>query len=235
MSAAEDHRIGRLLRAIRRHGGQRQRDLALKAGVPREDVMHIEAGRAGVVAVDRVRRLFAAAGGHARLTIWWNGADAERLLDARHAALVERVVAVLRARGWRTEVEVTFSEFGERGSIDILAGHERVRAVAVCEVKTRLGSLEETNRRLDVKERLGPRIAKTRFGWAPAAVGRLLILPGDSSTRRTVHQHALTMASAYPARSRELRAWIRSPDRPIRGLWFVSEVAAGDPLRPSDV
>jgi transcriptional regulator with XRE-family HTH domain len=224
----EDERLGRLLRTIRRREGRRQLDLAVRAGVPREDVMRVESGRAGVVAVDHVRRLFAAAGGRVRLTVWWNGAAADRLLDARHAALVERVIGVLRARGWRTEVEVTFAEFGERGSIDVLGGYERARAIAICEVKSALGSLEETNRLLDAKERLGPRIAKARFGWAPAVVGRLLILPADSTTRRTVAHHTQTMASAYPARSRDVRAWIRSPDRPIRGLWFLSEVAAGD-------
>ncbi len=191
--------------------------------------MLIEAGRAGDVALDRVRRAFAAAGGRARVTAWWNGASADRLLDARHAQLVEGALSVFRKRGWQTEVEVTFSEFGERGSIDILGMHPVARALAVCEAKSDLGSLEETNRILDAKVRLAPRIAVDRFGWRPLVVGRLLILPSESSVRRVIARHSLTMASAYPGWGREVRAWLRRPEGPIRGLWFLSEVRDRDP------
>jgi len=191
--------------------------------------MLIEAGRAGDVALDRVRRVFAAAGGRVRVTAWWNGAAADRLLDAHHAALVEAALSVFRKRGWRTQVEVTFSEFGERGSIDILGLHPGAGALAVCEVKSALGSLEETNRTLDAKVRLAPRLAIDRFGWRPRVVGRLLILPEDGTLRRVVARHSLTMASAYPARGREVRAWLRQPDGPLRGLWFLSEVRDTDP------
>src|SRR5437867_2303355 len=107
---------------IRKRNGQRQIDLAQRAQVPREDVLRVEAERIGDVNVDRVRRLFRAAGGRARVAVWWNGAAADRLLDERHAAMVERTISILRQRGWSTEAEVSFSGFGERGSIDVLAG-----------------------------------------------------------------------------------------------------------------
>jgi hypothetical protein len=48
---------------------------------------------------------------------------------------------------------------GERGSIDILAAHDACRAVFVGEVKSEWGSMEETNRRLDVKVRLVPDVS----------------------------------------------------------------------------
>ena len=224
LSAAEDERLGLLLRAIRRRTGQRQADIAEVAKVPRRDVVLIEAGHAGSVPLDRVRRVFAATDGRARVTTWWNGAAADRLLDERHAALVERALAVMKQRGWQTAVEVTFSEFGERGSIDILGGHPSSRVVAVCEAKSVVGSIEETNRMLDTKVRLAPRLAAARFGWTPSSIARLLILAADSTTRRTVEQHALTMASVYPARSREVRAWLRRPRGSLSGIWFVSEV-----------
>ena len=201
---------------IRKRNGQRQIDLAQRAQVPREDVLRVEAERIGDVNVDRVRRLFRAAGGRARVAVWWNGAAADRLLDERHAAMVERTISILRRRGWSTEAEVSFSGFGERGSIDVLAGFPMARAVAVCEIKTVLGSIEETNRTLDAKERLAPRLAVARFGWTPRVLGRILILPADNRSRRAVARHALTMASVYSARRREVRRWIRSPDRPLR-------------------
>lgn len=226
---SDDERIGRLLVAIRQRSGLRQRDVATLAQVPRDDVIRLEAGAAGLVLLDRTRRIFAAAGGRAHLSVWWNGAAADRILDERHAAIVERVLAVLRRRGWTTAVEVSFSEYGERGSIDVLAAKERQLAVAVCEIKSDVGSLEETNRLLDVKARLAPVIAQKRFAWRPRVVGRILIVPGTSSIRRIVAAHGLTMASAYPAGSREVRAWLRAPIAPIRALWFLSEVGASNP------
>jgi hypothetical protein len=72
---------------------------------------------------------------------------------------------------WATPTEITFSEFGERGSIDIL-GHRRERAaVAACEVKSTFGSPEELNRSLDAKVRLAPTICRKRFGWTPTHSG----------------------------------------------------------------
>jgi hypothetical protein len=197
-----------------------QAELAGIARVPRHDVQRVEAGLAGLVVLERLRRMFEAAGGGGRLSIWWHGAAADRLIDERHAGLVERAVATFVRRGWKAAVEVSFSEFGERGSIDILAAHERLRAVAICEVKSDVGALEQMNRVLDSKERLAPKIAEREFGWRPLIVGRLLILADDSANRRLVNRHEKTMAAIYPGRGREVRAWLRSPERPLRGIWF---------------
>jgi transcriptional regulator with XRE-family HTH domain len=226
--ASDDERVGRLLLLLRRRVGVTQARLAIEAGVPRRDIMLVEAGRAGSVQLDRLRRIFEAAGGRARLGISWNGAAADRLLDERHAALVERAVAMLQRRGWETAVEASFSTYGERGSIDILAGHRRWQAIAVAEIKSDIGSFEEMNRVLDVKMRHAPSIAEARFGWRPAVPGRLLILPDVSAIRRLISRHEATMRATYPARGREVKAWLRVPDRPLRGIWFLSEVPDRD-------
>lgn len=228
MPASDDEQLGRLLRLIRQREGLSQRMLAVRARVPRDDVLAVEGGRAGTVTLDRTRRMFEAVGARARLAAWWNGAAADRILDARHAGYVERAVQAYRRREWDPAVEVSFAEFGERGSIDILAGRLAFHAVAVTEVKADVGSFEEMHRILDVKERLAPKIAEQRFGWRPAVVGRILILPGTSSMRGLVERHASTMDAIYPARTNELKAWLRSPTRPIRGIWFMSEVAHRD-------
>jgi hypothetical protein len=58
-----------------------------------------------------VRQSFAGLSASVRVTSWWNGAAADRLLDDRHAALAERAISViLRGHGWVTLPEVTFSE-----------------------------------------------------------------------------------------------------------------------------
>jgi len=120
-------------------------------------------------------------------------------------------------------MELTFSEFGERGSLDIFAHHRRHRAVAVCEVKSVFGSLEELNRTLDVKVRLAPKLCRDRFGWTPTIVGRLLVVPDRSTNRRVVAAHEQTMAAIYDARGREIHAWLRHPERSISGIWFLSD------------
>ena len=50
----------------------------------------------------------------------WRGGDLDRLLDEAHAQLVGASVSVLRDSGWAAEIEVTYSHYGERGSLDIL-------------------------------------------------------------------------------------------------------------------
>ena len=229
VSSVDDARTGSLLRAIRRRSGLTQAALAQRAGVPRRDVIRIEAGLVGRVALDRARAIFEATGGRARLSTWWQGAAADRLLDERHAALVERVVGLFERRGWETAVEVSFSHFGERGSIDLLGALRDMRAVAVVEVKSEFGSLEETNRRLDMKERIAPVISQERFGFRPAFVGRILVVPSHDSIRRVVARHERTMSSIYPARSHDVRRWLWRPDGAIRAIWFVSEVLQRNP------
>ncbi|HEY7599360.1 MAG TPA: helix-turn-helix transcriptional regulator [Candidatus Limnocylindrales bacterium] len=226
----EDERLAQLLRATRRRAGMTQADVARLAQVPRDDVMSVEAGRAREVGLGRLRRIFAAVDARLKVDAWWRGAAADRLLDERHAWVDERAVTLYGRRAWATAVEVTFSEWGERGSIDLLAGHAATRAVAVNEIKGSIGSLEELNRTLDVKVRLAPNLAEQRFGWRPASVSRVLIVPNDSTVRRLIDRHARTMAAVYPLRGREFRAWLRRPAGPIGAIWFVSEVADGDSI-----
>jgi len=208
---------------IRHRALKTQVELALAAKIPLGDVKRIESGRADLVSLGRIRAVFEAVDGRAKLVPWWNGAAADRLLDERHAAIAERSVSYFPKPAWETQVEVTFAEYGERGSIDILGANRAALAVAICEVKSVIGSLEETNRMLDVKERLAPTIAFKRLGWRPKVVARILILPRDSTVQRVIAAHPTTMSGLYPARAREIRAWLRNPSKPIRGIWFVSD------------
>lgn len=224
MASLDDERLAQLLRSIRRRIGITQLTLAERAAVPVRDVIAVEDGRAGEVKLDRIRRLLVAVDGRARLTTWWAGAEADRILDWRHANLVETALQVLRRRGWETASEVTFSRFGERGAVDVLGAYRPTLAALIGEVKSGFGSLEDTNRTLDVKERLAPVICQDRFGFAPRHIGRVLILPEDRTARRIVERHAATMQAIYPARSREVRAWLRRPDQALRGIWFLSEL-----------
>lgn len=45
-------------------------------------------------------------------------------------------VGWLQSHGWLPRVEATYSRFGERGSIDVLAFHAATRTLLVVEIKT---------------------------------------------------------------------------------------------------
>jgi hypothetical protein len=222
MPAADDERLAELYRKLRRQAGLTQLEISIAAAVPLRDPHRLESGDASQISLGRIRRLFAQLDARTRLTIWWNGAALDRLLDEEHAAMVERAAVLIGGYGWATPTEVTFSQYGERGSIDILGHREDLSAAAVCEVKSAFGSLEELNRTMDLKVRLAPKICEERFGWRPRYVARLLLVPSVASTRRIVAMHSRTMDELYPARAWEIRRWLRTPRSNLGGIWFLS-------------
>ena len=147
-------------------------------------------------------------------------------MDEGHAALVGRVATMLRELGWDVRLEVSYSVYGERGSIDVLAWHPVARVLLVVELKTELVAVEETLRKHDQKARLALRVAAERFDWEARAVGRLLVLPSLSTPRRRVERHAAAMDVAYPRRGSGLREWLASPTG-AAGLLFL-DVIGGD-------
>jgi hypothetical protein len=171
-------------------------------------------------------------GARARLTVWWNGAALDRLIDQRHAEVVEAICLRLAGSAWRKATEVTFSEFGERGSLDVFAAQEAANAACIFEAKSEWGSLEETLRRLDVKVRLAPKLCRLTFGFTPRIVGAVVVLPEDRNARRIADRHQATLGTALPARGPEVRRWLREPIGPLRGLWFLSDVGAVRSARP---
>ncbi len=189
----------------------------------------LETGRAGRLQLDDIRRHFSKLGANVRITAWWNGASLDRLIDSEHAAVVEASVRELTRYGWSAEAEVTFNEWGERGSIDVFGGRRADLAVVVGEAKSAWGSMEETLRVLDTKIRLAPAIATKRFGWTPRSVGALLVFPEDATARRVAQRHSATLGTAFPARNREVRRWLAKPVGPLRGLWFLSSVREIEP------
>lgn len=175
----------------------------------------------------RVRRLLAALDASLALEVRWRGAGLDRLLDEDHASLVNAVAARMRELGWLVEVEVTYSEFGERGSYDLLAFHAAERTLLVVEVKTDLPSAEATLRKLDEKTRLAPKVARGRFGWHGVAVGRLIVLPETSTLRRRIGRHADLFGRTLPARNVAVRRWLIHPNGSLSGLWFLSDRSTG--------
>lgn len=169
-----------------------------------------------------MRRLFGALDARWEPTVSWRGGELDRLVDAEHASLVGRAVELLRSRGWLVEVEVTYSIYGERGSIDILAWRPDATFVLVVEVKSSLTSVESTLRKLDEKVRnVQTTLAVQRFGRGERTVGRLLVLPSNTVARRRVDGERRVLDVALPDRGPVVRRWLRRPDADLRGIWFA--------------
>ncbi len=217
----DDRKLGRLLRALRLRRGWRQVDLAQRAGLGRSVISDLELGRLEGVGVASVRRITAVFGLSFEGSVWGLGADLDRLLDERHASIMAAAITWLKLLGWQTRAEVSYSEWGERGSVDILAWHASSGCLLVIEVKSELASIEATLRKHDEKVRLAPTIA-TSLGWPASSVGRLLILPEGRTERRRVARFASIIDGAYPLRTRQVRAWCRAPSGSISGLLFLA-------------
>ena len=215
--------FGRAFRALRLRKRWRQDDLAAEAGMSRGAIARIEQGHAASVTVETLERLARPLGARIVCRLSWNGEGLDRLLDADHAALVEQVVRILREAAWLVATEVSFSIFGERGSIDVLAFHPRARCLLVVEVKSVVPDVQATLAALDRKQRLALQVARGR-GWEATAVAVLLVIRDERTARRRIAKHAATFENAFPDRARTIRAWLRQPDprRVLRGLWFLT-------------
>lgn len=219
-----DLAIGRALRAIRLRTGARQADVARRARLSQDEVSLVERGRLERVSLRRLREVARALDAEVVMYVRWRGGELDRLLDERHARLGGIVTESLTRDGWTVLPEVTYSIYGERGSIDLLAWHPVARALLVIELKTEITSAEETLRRHDQKVRLAPSIVRERFGWEPESVGRLLVLPASTSARRRVARHRALFDRVYPDRNIAVRRYMRRPGTGvINGLWFAPE------------
>ena len=181
----------------------------------------MERGAADLVTVRTLDSVVASLGARVEVRLLWQGEGLDRLLDARHAALVEHVVGMLTQLGWVALTEVSFNIRSERGSIDVLAHHAKTGTLLVIEVKSVVPDLQAMLVTLDRKSRLARTIGEEQ-GWRVTAAGRLLVLPEDRTARRRIDSHRSTFHAALPARNVEVRRWLRGPDGPMAGLVFLT-------------
>jgi transcriptional regulator with XRE-family HTH domain len=227
----DDQHLGRVVRALRRRRGWRQADLAAAAECSQNMISLVERGHISRCSLRLLRRVVGAVDASVTLDLRWRGAALDRLLDEDHAAIAARVATRLRALGWLVEIEVSYSEFGERGSYDLMAFHPRTGALLTVEVKTDLPSAEATLRKLDEKHRLAPKIARERFGWTAASVSRLLVMPATRTLRRRIEAHSALFEQALPLRTSATKRWLVKPDRAVGGIWFVPDIDGQSGIR----
>ena len=153
-------------------------------------------------------------------------------MNAAHAALHESLARHLgRSAGWTWLPEVSFSIYGERGVIDILAWHAATRCLLIIELKTSIVDPQELVAVMDRRVRLGARIAADH-GWRPATVSAWVVVADTRTNHRRVLRHAGLLRTAFPADGHQVRAWLRRPSGSINALSFWTDDRHDDLGRP---
>jgi len=222
----DELRFGRQYRALRIRLRRRQVDVSNQCGLSRSEIAAIDRGELAGVTIGSLRKATAALGADVDLFLRWRGERLDRLLDKDHAAIVEVFVARLRKGTWLVDVEASFSIWGERRSIDVLAFHPTTRALLVVEVKSVVPDSQATLHGLDRKARLAPDVARNR-GWDVGSVSRLLVIGDSATSRRRIARLQATYDVKLPDRGTAVRRWLKAPTGSIRGLLFLSYDSRG--------
>lgn len=175
--------VGRLLRMVRIRRGYRQRDVAVRAGVSSSVIARQERGI--IRSLDALERHSAAL--ELRIDVRLSGRSGEvvRLADEEHAAIVELLAGWFRDAGFVVELEAGFSEWGERGRIDLLAFDPASGLLVIVEVKTLLLDLQELLGAVSTRERLATTIGRRR-GWEVDRWATVLAVADAASNRSVV-------------------------------------------------
>jgi transcriptional regulator with XRE-family HTH domain len=207
----QDARVGSLLRALRIKRSLRQADVAREAGLSRQLVSLIEAGRIDRTSLHALRRVAAAVGATLDLDPRWRGGEIDRLISEAHTRLHESVARFVETlAGWDQAPEVAFAIGAERGVIDILAFHVQTRSLLVIELKSELTDLGYLLATTSRRVRLGVEIAAER-GWRATSVSAWVIVAESPANRRLAGRFQAMIRSALPADGHAVRAWLRRP------------------------
>jgi transcriptional regulator with XRE-family HTH domain len=213
-------RLGTTFRALRIKKAWRQQDLATQAKCPRGAVSKLEVGGVAELEVSVVLGIAEALGATLDLVLRWHGGDLERLVNARHSQMHESVAKfLLAAPSWEFAPEVSFSIYGERGVIDILAWHTQTRTLLVIELKTEIVDVNDLMATADKRRRLAAKVARER-GWDPLTVSSWVIVAESTTNRRRVAAHKSTLRTAFPLDGHAINAWLNQPSQAVAALSF---------------
>lgn len=218
----DSSRLGRGLRAIRIRAGSTQNEVAGTAKVRRAVIGAVERGDLARVRVEQLSAIATALRADVDLVLRWNGTELDRLLNAGHSAMHELVVGILAAAGWEVVPERSFSIWGERGVIDILAWHAATRTLLVVELKTEIVEVQRLIGTVDRYRRLAPQAVR-ELGWEPRVVAAWVAVADSPTNRRRLSEHAGVLRAAFPSDGRTVPGWLRSPAGPLAALSFLSD------------
>lgn len=211
-----DLELGRLARALRRRRGWRQEDCAVRARVHRSTWSNLERGRLSQMALATLRRCLEVIEVTLDLAPRWRGTHLGRLLDEGHAQLEAAWKERLERWGWLVRVEVSYSYFGERGRVDLVAWYAPLRILLIIEVKTEIVDLQALLGGLDAKRRLGTTIARQLGLGVPARVVPILLVAAGTTNRDRVNRFSALFAD-FALRGRAAVSWLRDPSADTAG------------------
>jgi transcriptional regulator with XRE-family HTH domain len=214
-------RLGSAIRLVRQRRRWTQTELAARAGVSDSTVSRIERGHIGSLSVATIQEVAGALDIRVDLVPRWRAGDLDRLLNRRHATLHELVARWFGevVPEWVLAPEVSYSIYGERGVIDILAWHPGRRALLIIELKTDIVDVNDIAGQADRRRRLARTIVADR-GWDPASVSVWVVVAPSRTNRRRVAAHEALLRAAFPADGRGMRAWLRDPVGSVAALSF---------------
>ncbi|MBA2253492.1 MAG: hypothetical protein H0W07_00050 [Chloroflexi bacterium] len=125
------------------------------------------------------------------------------------------------SQGWESIPEVSYSVYGERGSIDVVGWHAETRTLLIVEVKTAIVDIQELLGTMGRKQRLAAGIARER-GWVPARIGSWVVVADTRTNHRRVADHRITLRAAFPNDGFEIARWLRRPSGELHALSFLS-------------
>lgn len=222
----DDRRLGMAVRARRHARGWRLVDLAAAAGLGPGVCSLLERGQVRRLSVRTARAIAAALDLHLAWDIGWQRQEVDRLLDADHSALASQIAARLERLGWLTRAEVSFNHYGERGRIDLLAFHPRLRVLLVVEIKTLLADAQALLGSLDVKARVGPIVARD-IGWLADRVVPAIVIRDSTTVRRHLVQLAPLFAR-FATRGHAAPRWLADPVDRIHGILMLTKLPHGN-------
>ncbi len=144
--------------------------------------------------------------------------------------MTEAITRMLVEAGWQVQREVSFSHFGERGVVDIVARHSKLRVVLLVELKTELVDTNDLLAVTDRRRRLATVIAAP-FGWEPSIVGQWVVVASSGTNQRRLAEHRAALRAAFPDDGRSIDGWLARPARPLSALWFLPDSSLGSVRR----
>jgi transcriptional regulator with XRE-family HTH domain len=161
----DDQRLGATLRAVRIRRRLRQADVAALASVSPMAISRMERGHLDMTSVQVLRKVASQLEVRIFFNGSWRGGDLDRLVNAGHSAIHGAVAALFdRDTGWQLAPEVSFSIYGERGIVDLLAFHAESGTGLVIELKTEIVDVQELVGTLDRNDALGGPSAQNAAG-----------------------------------------------------------------------
>jgi transcriptional regulator with XRE-family HTH domain len=226
----QDARVGGAVRLLRQRRGWTQGELAARSGVSDSTISRMERGHIESLSVHTIRAVAQQLDVRVDLVPRWRSGDLDRLLNRRHSALHELVARWFADSlpAWVLAPEVSFSIYGERGIINILAWHPGRRALLVIELKTDIVDVNDLVGTADRRRRLARTIAAER-GWDPVTVSVWVVVAPSRTNRRRIAAHTAMLRAAFPTDGRTIGSWLRDPIGPVAALsiWPNSHAGKG--------